>query len=111
MSRSVCVQYHFCDGVRVLLLEITDAFFIIQPFDMDRLAVFVPSKSAPEDIVESIQVSADLSQVTGEYLFYLLIETSHSEKTSAVDGELHSRLSDAPLEFTIGDPCFFIARN
>ena len=52
----VRIQDNFCNGVHGLSPEITDAFFIGQPLDVDGLSILMPPKTAPENIVESVQV-------------------------------------------------------
>lgn len=60
MSGTVRIQYDFRNDVHGLFAEIMDAFFIGQPLDMDGLAILMPPKTAPQDVVESVQVPPDL---------------------------------------------------
>lgn len=59
---------------------------------MDELAVFMPTKTALEDIIEGVQVPADLPALTqGEHPFQLFTETFHIGKAAAAGGERLSR--------------------
>ena len=59
---------------------------------MDELAVFMPTKTAREDIIEGVQVPADLPVLTqGEHPFQLFTETFHTGKAAAAGGESLSR--------------------
>ncbi len=55
---------------------------------MDELAVFMPTKTTLEDIIEGVQVPADLSVLTqGEHPLQLFTGTFHIGKTAAAGGE------------------------
>lgn len=59
---------------------------------MDELAVFMPTKTALENIIEGVLVPADLSVLTqGEHPFQLFTETFHTGKAAAAGGESLSR--------------------
>ena len=89
MPGMVCIQNDFHNGVHILFSEITDAFFIGQPLDVDGLSILMPPETAPENIVESVQVPTDLPvQAEGKYPLHLVIKTGHAGKAAAVDGEL-----------------------
>ena len=84
----VCIQNDFHNGVHRLFSEITDAFFIGQPLDVDGLSILMPPKTAPKNIVESVQVPTDLPiQATDEHLLHLVIKTGHVRKAATVNGE------------------------
>ena len=48
------IQNNFCNGVHGLLTQITDAFLIGNPFDVNRLSILMPSKTATENIIKGI---------------------------------------------------------
>ena len=54
MSRTVSIQNNFCNGVYGLLTQIADAFLLGNPFDVNRLPILMPSKTAPENIIKGI---------------------------------------------------------
>ena len=63
------IQNDFCNGVHSLFSESADAFFIGQPLDVDGVSILMPPKTAPKNIVESVQVPTDLPiQATDEHL-------------------------------------------
>lgn len=85
----VRIQNDFHNGVHSLFPEITDAFFIDQPLDVDGLSILMPSKTAPENIVKGVQVTTDLSvQAEGKYSLHLVIKAGHVRKAAPVDDEL-----------------------
>lgn len=58
---------------------------------MDELAVFMPTKTALENIIEGVQVFADLSVLTqGEHPLQFFTETFHIGKAAAAGGENRS---------------------
>src|SRR5699024_6405600 len=84
----VRIQNDFHNGVHSLFSEITDAFFIGQPLDVDGLSILMPSKTAPENIAKGVQVPTDLPvQTEGKYPLHLVIKAGHVRKAAAVDGE------------------------
>ena len=88
MSGMVRIQDDFHNGVHSLFPEIMDAFFARQPFDVYGVSILMPSETAPENVVEGVQVPTDPPiQNRCEHLFYLVIEAIHVGEVAAVDGE------------------------
>ena len=56
--------------------------------DVDGLSILMPPKTAPKNIVESVQVPTDLPvQTECKYPLHLVIKPGHIRKAAAVDGE------------------------
>ena len=56
---------------------------------MDGLAVFMPAETAPQDVVEGVQIPAYLPvQTAGEHPLRLLVEAGHVGKTAAINDKL-----------------------
>ena len=88
MPGMVRIQNDFHNGVHSLFPEITNAFFIGQPLDVDGLSMLMPPKTASENIVESVQVPTDLPvQTECKYQLHVVLKPGHVRKAAAVDRE------------------------